>query len=227
MMINHPGLKHNVDELLVGVLKQILLRQVSFSSGSIMIHIQANPIYPNPPPSKSIPPRSTSKQIQSGQIPPQANPNQQVEEGAIVQRRRARGKSCTSLITLRMARSYADDNDNEDGDYSPWRWRTFDISKVSHRHIRLPAGRPYWRCACKRTRRWWRSLARICMSSKNLHSQKEVQTDEKVVHFSWENLNIPYSSFVEEDSNEISLETARPVFIGLPMSFDRMCSHSE
>merc|ERR1712013_370050 len=51
------GLKHNVDELLVGVLKQILLRQ------------------------------------------------QQAEEGVVAQRRRARGKSCTSLITLRMARA--------------------------------------------------------------------------------------------------------------------------
>ena len=52
---------------------------------------------------------------------------QQVEEGAIVQRRRARGKSCTSLITLRMARSYdnhCDDDDdynyNDDDDEAIW-----------------------------------------------------------------------------------------------------------
>ena len=70
MMNNHPGLKHNVDELLVGVLKQILLRQVS----SMMIHLQPNLIHPIPLPSESIPVKSTSEQILSIQIDLQTNP---------------------------------------------------------------------------------------------------------------------------------------------------------
>ena len=73
MMNNHPGLKHNVDELLVGVLKQILLRQVSFSFGSIMIHLQPNLIHPISPPSESTPVKSTSEQILSIQIDLQTN----------------------------------------------------------------------------------------------------------------------------------------------------------
>ena len=72
MMNNHPGLKHNVDELLVGVLKQILLRQVS----SMMIHLQPNLIHPIPPPSESTPVKSTSEQILSIQIDLQTNPIQ-------------------------------------------------------------------------------------------------------------------------------------------------------